>query len=153
MLHSKIIECPETPVEIEEAAAPLAAMAMDYAIELGIGKTIYNSHDFILGWMKGTKFAIGVYSEDELVGMILGDIRYHAFTDAKTLVVTTVYLRREYRKQGDGHIVEAFTAGKAYAKKIGAVSIILHADPGMIKSLEKYGGTLGYVSVHFDVEG
>ena len=152
MLHSKIIPCPDNPDDIEAAIMPIAAMAMDYAIELGIGKTIYNTHGFIHGWMQGTQFVIGVYDGEEIVGMILGRITAHAFTDAKTMVVQTAYLRREHRTASDKYIVDAFATAKAYAKQIDAVNLIIHAEGRMVKPLEKYGGKVGYVAMQFNVE-
>lgn len=152
MLRSKLIECPATPDEIEAAILPIAAMAMDYAIELGIGRTVYNTQGFIQGWMEGKQFVIGVYSEDELVGMILGAITMHAFTDAKQLIVQTAYLRKEHRTQSDAYIVEAFATAKAFAKSIHATNLIIHAGEGMEKALAKYGGSVGYVGVQFVIE-
>jgi len=153
MLHSKVVHCPEKPDDIAVAAAPFAEMAMDYAIELGIGKTLYNTQGFILDWMRGKKFVIGIYDKEDLVGMITGTITFNAFTDAKVMTVQTAYLRREYRTHSDAFIVDAFSTARAFAKSIEADTLFLHADPRMAKPLKKYGGTVSYVAIQFDIGG
>ena len=151
MLHSKIIHCPETPEDVALAALPLAKMAMDYSIELGIGTAIFDTETFIKGWMEGTEHVLGFYADTELVGMVLGNTQTQMFTNAITLTAHTAYINREHRQEGAIHVNEAIAATKAYCKSVGVDRLIIHADPRMVKGMEKQNGKLVYAAVEFDL--
>ena len=151
MLHSKIIHCPEKPEDVAMAALPLAKMAMDYSIELGIGTTIFNTETFIKGWMEGTQHVLGFYSEDELVGMVLGITQSQMFTNAIVLVAQTAYINRDHRQSGAVHVTEAIAATKAYCKSIGVERLLIHADPRMVAGMIKQGGSQIYAGVEFEL--
>lgn len=151
MLHSKIIHCPEKPDDVAMAALPLAKMAMDYNIELGIGTAIFDTATFIKGWMEGTQHVLGFYADDELAGMVLGITTTQMFTNAVVLTAQTAYIKREHRQEGAQHVAEALTATKAYAKSINVDRLVIHADPRMVGGLIKQGGAHVYAAVEFEV--
>lgn len=152
MLHSKIIHCPATPEEISLAALPLAKMAMDYSIELGIGTKIFDTETFIKGWMEGSQHVLGFYNEaEQLVGMVLGITQTQMFSNDVVLTVQTAYINRDHRQAGAQHVMEALAASKQYASEIGASRIVIHAEVSMVEGLSKMGGKHIYAGMEFDV--
>lgn len=149
MLSFKPIPCPDDPDAVTEAMTPISEMVVDYCIEAGVGDSTFNFTDFVVQWRLGNQHIMGIYSDDELVGMILGVLRHKLFSASKMLVVELVYLKRSYRSEGSGIIYSAMAVGKDFAKKLGADTLIVHADVDKVKSLAPGRGTHVYSAVEY----
>lgn len=151
MLTFKPIKCPPEGTDLQPILTPLAEMVGDYCVELGVGDGLSSFQDFVVQWVLHKHHIMGIYSGDELVGMIVATLRHKLFSAATVLVVEMIYLKRGHRSEGLSIIPSALAAGKVFAKEVDADTLIIHADVQYTKSLAPGDGEHVYTAVEYIV--